>query len=257
MAPRVKLAASTTNLSLDTTEAKAATRSDGRPRLSSSDQIVRDVVRGLYEGRFVAGQRLVEPDLMRLYSVSRGTVREALKRLAAEGVVNLATFRGAQIRHLSRAEARDILELLEVTIGLAARLAARNLMKSGTRSGFLAAYETLASFAERHDSFDLVRARNCFYRAMTRTGGNHALGPLITGFNVHLIRTHLRRPAQERFADYGAITEAILSGDEEGAEAAARRHIRHAINALDETPDSVFASDVAESAYDDEDDGHV
>ena len=60
----------------------ASPRNNQRSRLSSSDQIVRDVVRGLYEGRFVAGQRLVEPDLMRLYGVSRGTVREALKRFS-------------------------------------------------------------------------------------------------------------------------------------------------------------------------------
>ena len=49
---------------------------------------MRDVVRGLYEGRYVAGQRLAEPDLMRSYGVARSTVREAIKRLVAEGVLS-------------------------------------------------------------------------------------------------------------------------------------------------------------------------
>lgn len=218
-----------------------AARGSDRSKLSSSDQIVRDIVRGLYEGRFAAGQRLVEPDLMRLYNVSRGTVREALKRLTAEGVVSQTAFRGAQVRHLSRAEARDILELLEVTIGLAARLAAQNLAASGLRETFVAAYGDLASFADQQDSFELVRARNWFYRTMTRVGGNRALGRLITSFHVHLIRTHLRRPAQERFADYRAMADAILAGNGDLAEAAGRRHLRRVIEALDEAPDSIFA----------------
>lgn len=219
-----------------------------RQRLSSSDQIVRDVVRGLYEGRFVAGQRLVEPDLVRLYGVSRGTVREALKRLAAEGVVSLAAFRGAQIRHLSRSEARDLLQLLEVTIGLAANLAAQHIASSGTRDAFVAAYHDLTACAQREDSFDFVQARNRFYRAMTRAGGNRALGRLITGFNVHLIRTHLRRPAQESLADYRAMAEAILAGDAPRAEKAGRRHLRRVLDGLDDAPDWIFGPDDASTA---------
>lgn len=231
----------------------------GRPRPSSSDLIVRDIVRGLYDGRFAAGQRLVEPDLMRLYGVSRGTVREALKRLAAEGVVTQTAFRGAQIRHLSRGEARDLLQILEVNIGLAARLAARNIAASGMRERFVAAYEALAAFAEKPDSFELVRARNGFYRAMTRAGGNAELGRLVRGFRVHLIRTYLRTPAQERFSDYREMAEAILSGDAEAAEAAGRRHLRRSLDVLDDAPDSIFAPAGAPpaDALDDEDFDHA
>ena len=67
---------------------------DHRRSPSSSDLIVRDVVRGLYEGRYVAGQRLAEPDLMRSYGVARSTVREAIKRLVAEGVLEFAPVPG-------------------------------------------------------------------------------------------------------------------------------------------------------------------
>jgi len=213
----------------------------GSPRQSSSDRIVRDIKQGMYEGRFVAGQRLAEPDLMRLYEVGRSTVREALQRLAAEGVVTVTAHRGAQVRHLSRAEARDLLQLLEVTIGLAARLAALRIREPGMREQFIKAYEGLAAFAGREDSYDLVRARNRFYHAMNRVGGNGLLGTLIDGFNVHLIRTYLRRPSQERFADYRAMADAILAGDGGRAEIVARRHLRNVMTALDEAPDSIFA----------------
>ncbi|MEY8838784.1 GntR family transcriptional regulator, partial [Cribrihabitans sp. XS_ASV171] len=83
---------------------------DRRPRKgeSASRFIVRDVVRGLYEGRYVAGQRMAEPDLMAHYDVSRSTVREALKELSSDGIVELAAFRGAQIRKLTRAQAANL-----------------------------------------------------------------------------------------------------------------------------------------------------
>ena len=169
------------------------TSQPSQARLSSSDQIVRNIVQGLYEGQFVAGQRLIEPDLMSRYGVSRGTVREAIKRLAAEGVATQTTYRGAHIRHLSRSEARDVLQLLEVIIGLAARLAASNMDLLGAREQFAEAHKNLMAFVDAPDSFEFVRARNQFYHAMTIAGGNHELERLMPGFQVHLIRTHLKQ----------------------------------------------------------------
>ena len=48
---------------------------------SAAENIVRDILKGLYEGRYVSGQRLAEPDLIARYGVSRSTVREAIKPL--------------------------------------------------------------------------------------------------------------------------------------------------------------------------------
>lgn len=215
-------------------------------RGSSSDLIVRDIMRGLYDGRFVAGQRLVEPDLMTIYAVSRGTVREALQRLAAEGIVSQTAFRGAHIRHLSKPEAREILQLLEVNVGLAARLAAENIDRLGQRPEFIAAYEDLLRFADRPDSYDMIGARNAFYRAMINAGGNVELGRLIRSFRIHLIRTYLRQPSFERFAHYEQMVSAILDGNAEAAEAAGRAHIRSSLERLDDIPETVFAAPALE-----------
>jgi DNA-binding GntR family transcriptional regulator len=87
-------------------------------------RVVRSMLEGLYQGRYVPGQRLTEGDLMRTFAVSRGSVREALNRLEAEGVVTLTRNKGAYIRALTRSDADDALAIVEVVIGLAARLAA-------------------------------------------------------------------------------------------------------------------------------------
>jgi len=224
-------------------------------RISSSDQIVRDVVRGLYEGRYVAGQRLVEPDVMRRYEVSRSTVREAVKRLAAEGVVTVHPFRGAQIRQLSRSDAQNVLRILELLIGLAARLTAERIDEPGAREHFSECFEALMSFESERDSYDLVRARNRFYRAMTRIGGNKELDRLLPSFQVHLIRTHLKLSREARFADYRRIAQAVLAGDEQAAENAGREHIRRTAETLRDAPDQAFAPEETTTIdrYDSED----
>ena len=71
--------------------------------VSAVDQVMEAVKDGIRQARYVPGQRLVEPDMMRDFAVSRGTVREALRRLAAEGFVQIELYRGASIRKMSRA----------------------------------------------------------------------------------------------------------------------------------------------------------
>src|SRR6267143_6057203 len=106
------------------------TRSEGE-RASFPDIVVNAIIRGVHAGRLVPGQRLVEADLTRNLGVSRGPVREALKRLAAEGVVTLNRHRGAYLRVLTRAEVYETLVVLEVLTGLMARLAAETVNRGG------------------------------------------------------------------------------------------------------------------------------
>ena len=89
--------------------------------LSSSDRVVETIVKGIRDGRLVPGQRLVESDLTTRLGVSRGPVRDALKRLAAEDLVKLSRHKGAYISALSRRDATDLLLVLVVLTGLMAR----------------------------------------------------------------------------------------------------------------------------------------
>ena len=88
---------------------------------SRPEVLVREVLQGLAEGRYVPGQRLAEPDLMARTGLGRSTVREGLGRLAASGIVVQAPHRGAQIRHLTRRATCDVLRVTDPLLGLAAR----------------------------------------------------------------------------------------------------------------------------------------
>ena len=202
--------------------------------LSTSDKIVRHILKGLYEGRYVAGQRLVEPDMVSRYNVSRSTVREAIKRLAAQGVVETHHNRGARIRQVTKDEARNILLITEVIVGLAARMAAENIAEPQNRQLFEEVLHDLLASGTLADRYEFVRMRNRFHRTMARISKNPELEQIMANLQVHLVRNRLVMQPEERAKSYAAIGAAILAGDAETAEKNARAHVRHMINLLDE-----------------------
>ena len=193
--------------------------------------IFHEIVQGLYKGSYVPGQRLVEADLTKKWNVSRGTVREALNRLSAEGIVTLSRHRGAAIRVLDRAEMLDILDVLELMIGMAARLAARRIGEGTNRDRFTETFVALQQFRDQPASFELIRARNRFYCTMAAIGGNRELQDILGRMHVHLVRVQLQalhdNLMPDRFEDYSRVGEAVLAGDARRAELAARRHVRN------------------------------
>lgn len=193
--------------------------------------IFHEIVQGLYKGSYVPGQRLVEADLTKKWNVSRGTVREALNRLSAEGIVTLSRHRGAAIRVLDRAEMLDILDVLELLIGMAARLAARRIGEGTNRDRFTETFVALQQFRDQPASFELIRARSRFYRTMAAIGGNRELQDILGRMHVHLVRVQLQalhdNLMPDRFEDYSRVGEAVLAGDARRAEIAARRHVRN------------------------------
>ena len=217
-----------------------AAKSDGSPGV-----VYRGIVDGLYRGRYVPGQRLVEADLTRDFEVGRGSVREALSRLAAEGLVSMNLHRSATIRSLSRAETRDLVALLEVLNGFAARLAAERVEEGNNRKLIADAYASLADVEVQRDFLRFARARNTFYKTMVAMGGNHELARLMPRTNVDLIRVQFRAYAtvddDVRIEDYRAIFDAIDEGANRKAETAARNHIRRLGDAIDKLPDGAFA----------------
>ena len=98
--------------------------------------IVEKLRHDILEHRFAPGSRLVENDLTHRFHVSRGPIREALRRLAAEGLIEHLPNRGALVRKLSRNEIRELFEIRIELEALAARLAANARRRSRTAQVF-------------------------------------------------------------------------------------------------------------------------
>ncbi|QDH64229.1 GntR family transcriptional regulator [Pseudomonas azotoformans] len=76
--------------------------------LSLADQIALELRADIIAGRLLPGMALVEVDLVKTYSASRNTIREALHRLGQEGLTRYVRNKGVMVRRLEQEEVRDL-----------------------------------------------------------------------------------------------------------------------------------------------------
>lgn len=226
-------------------DVSAEPQSHGR---SSPDQVVDAIKHGILLGRFVPGQRLIEADMTRDHRVSRGPVREALKRLSAEGIVALSRHRGAYIRLMTRREVVDMLQALQAVVGLAARLAAMHMKKPENRALLKAAYEKLSEHGPIGDRVLLSIDRNAFYEAIFVIAGNRELARIHPAVPTQILRMqvypYLATADRERqFADYRVLYEAMRSGNSREAYRVVVSHLRRSRMQVKNLPDEAFASE--------------
>jgi len=214
--------------------------------LSSPDRVVEAIVQGIRSGRYVPGQKLIEADLTRGLHVSRGPVREALKRLTAEGVVMLTRHRGAYIRALSRTEADETLVVLEMLTGLMARLAAETVHAGDHAERIREAYEWLNAYKNGQASAnEYIEKRRQFYDTLVDIGNNEQLRLIMPTIQIHLLRLQVQpyltaKSRAEQLRSYAEVTGAVLAGKPALAERAMRRHIRRTRVRYRSLPDEAF-----------------
>ncbi len=213
----------------------------------SAVEIVVDSIRdGVRNGQFMPGQRLVEADITDELSVSRGTVREALRRLAAEGLVEIQHHRGAKIRRLTRDEVLSLYDVREVLEALSARLAAQNLKKkSSAENKLVSLWAEMQSAMKDGALARYVMLNNDFHDLLVEISANSHLPPLIRTLQTPVVRmlfgTSIDLAAiKASHKEHGEIMKAVRAGDPDGADAAMRRHIRRSRQLVQDLPDSYF-----------------
>jgi DNA-binding GntR family transcriptional regulator len=186
-------------------------------------------------GRFKAGERMPERELCEMTGVSRTLIREALRQLESEGLIEVLPHRGPVVARLSAEQARDIYQVRIQLEGLACKLFAEQASVA-QREALRIAFERLrASFG---DSDPLIRlhAKNQFYECLVEGSGNNALGLCLKMLNarVMLLRaTSLRAPGrgQDSIAELEEVMAALDDRDGEAAKQAAVRHVEKAADA--------------------------
>lgn len=205
------------------------------------------IISGIHRGRYVPGQRLIEADLTRELKVSRGPVREAFKRLAGEGVLVLNKHRGAFIKAKTRDEVRDMLSVLEVLSGLAAKLAARHIDEGNNRDRLNTAFAVALDEGEDGETVAFLEQRRRYYDTLYDIGGNRELAHMVPRMKIALLRLQFQafvsgKQHESQLKELSAITEAVLEGDPKKAERVARAHIRRRRLSLTTLPDEAYAA---------------
>ena len=211
---------------------------------SAVDRVIVAIKDRIKEALYVPGQRLVEPDLMSELEVGRGTVREALRRLAAEGFVEWKMFRGASIVRMSRRQVKDFLELRELIEGYAASRAAARIDAEGAKA--LTKLERCAGATSivpaSYDAYN-----NEFHALILRLSGNLEVPMVLDQTRLPIFRLQFNRillfPNQIKQSrqDHDRIVKAILAGNAKGAELAMRKHIQHSASCILSAPKNHFA----------------
>lgn len=178
-------------------------------------------------GRYRPGERLVEDKLAADFGVSRNPVRESLRTLEAEGLVEIRPRRGAFVATLSDEEVRELIELRASLEGLGAGLAARR------RSAELSAQiEDLLqrgdTAAARQDGEVLVQLNHEYHTLLAKAGGNRHLSEIMEHLRAKtqwLFGTLMISRFQQSWQEHAAILRAIQAGDEQLAALLASRHV--------------------------------
>ena len=113
-------------------------------------------------GELVPGHPIRERALADSLGVSRTPMREALKLLAAEYLVDLSPFRGATVTQITRADAYQVVQVLAALEGLAAELACTSISEDETAE-LRALHFELMAFRARRDRLGYFRANQQFH----------------------------------------------------------------------------------------------
>jgi DNA-binding GntR family transcriptional regulator len=196
-------------------------------RTSFADRSYETIRQSILQGRYEPGAQLVEARLAAELDVSRGPVREALKRLRDEGLVVDSLHRGTYVRVFT---VDDIVDLYNVRLGLesvAIRLAARHDRET---AALRKAIEAMAAAGRSDDLAAVATYELAFHEALAEMSGNEYIVSLFKSIAAQVrMAMALDNAAYsdpvEVAREHEPLVEAIEAGDEELAAERIAQHI--------------------------------
>lgn len=203
-----------------------------RSGVSFADQVEEALREQIVSGMRRPGERLNELELSTELGVSRGPIREAMQRLARDGLVHVETYKGSFVRQLDEAQIASLYEVrisLEVT---AVQLGTQRRTSediSRIRSLLVSAATEVKGNANPHYPTQLD-----IHRLIAEVSGNIRLERLINGINHELTLVRARsgfQPARASVAldEHADLVEAIVSGDAAAAGRLMSEHLQHSL----------------------------
>lgn len=192
----------------------------------------------IMSGTLKPGQRLVERELCEMTGVSRPSIREALRLLEADGLVNTVPHRGPMVSTISLEEAKQLYAARAVLEGFAGRECARHRDPEVVRRIAAALARLKAAFASS-DMAAALEAKTDFYTAMIGGCRNSFIERMLKPLHdrITLLRvTSMSQPKRinKSLREITAIWRAIQNGDEDLAEQCCVDHVKAAaVAALD------------------------
>jgi DNA-binding GntR family transcriptional regulator len=200
----------------------------------------RDVVdalrKAIIEGRLAPGSRLIERELIDLTGVSRTVIREALRQLESEMIIETIPNKGPIVRQLTPAEAKDLYAIRSVLEGLAARMFVENATDEQVSALKDALDRTVEAYRDSPPDM-ILNVKNEFYDILFSGAGSPTLSSMISTLYARIWRWralglgHPKRSAQRSKQSTNELRKlfaALKSRDADLAEKIARKEATNA-----------------------------
>ena len=186
-------------------------------RLALHDQVAARLRTMLVEGQIAPGAKLNERELCEQLRVSRTPLREAIKLLAAEGLVDLLPNRGAVAVKLTEADVLNTFEVLAMLEGMSGELAAQRISDGELAEVRALHYEMMACFARR-DLSGYYRINARIHAAINDAAKNPVLTSTYRSINARVQSLRFRTNQNEAkwksaVAEHERMLEALTARD--------------------------------------------
>lgn len=195
---------------------------------------LRDVVfdtlrQAILKGDMEPGERLMEITLANKLGVSRTPIREAIRKLELEGLVNMIPRKGAVVASISEKDMRDVLEVRITLEELAVKLAIKNMTDEDIEA-LRQASKDFENAVISHDVVTIVEADVAFHDIIYNKTQNNRLIQIINNLREQMYRYRLEYIKDARthsilINEHNDIIECIRSKNVEEAKNAVREHI--------------------------------
>ncbi|MGR2741075.1 GntR family transcriptional regulator [Billgrantia sp. Q4P2] len=197
-----------------------------------AERVFHQLQDAIVRGELAPGSKITEPGLSKTYGISRGPLREAMRRLEAHRLIERVPHVGARVIKLSMKELLELFDVREALESMAARLAAENMTRDeidGLRE-VLSVHERQADLKSGEAYYQREGDLDFHYRIVQGSHNRMLMTMLCDDlyYLVRLYRTQFSasgtRP-QRAFVEHHRIVDAIEAGDAELAELLMRRHV--------------------------------
>ncbi|MDR2356119.1 MAG: GntR family transcriptional regulator [Clostridiales Family XIII bacterium] len=200
---------------------------------SASHSLSQDIFSKLREDilteRLKPGEKLTEQRVCETYNVSRTPVREALKQLAAEGLLVTPPNRGAFVSGLSRGDMEDIFILREIYELQAVRWAIARITDGGLAE-LDEIWEFMEFYTKRRDTKKMTEINTNFHQLIYAASECRMLRHILSSYQIYIRYSRQTKPYSEAelpaiFAEHKRIFDAFHAADAEAGVRAMRAHI--------------------------------
>jgi DNA-binding GntR family transcriptional regulator len=205
-------------------------------RITLHDAVLNQIRDMIIEGTLMPGTRINEGQVGASLGVSRTPLREAIKTLASEGLVEIVPAKGAVVRRFTESDIREILEVLKALEQTAARLACKSATDAAIKK-IAQMHKRMLALYEAKNRLAYFKLNQSIHTAIVQASGNSVLAQTHDTLQARIKRIRfIGNETPDRWAaavaEHEEMIEALIARDAERLAEVLGRH-------LDKTMDRV------------------